>query len=112
MRRGEIWWASTGHPSGSEPGYRRPAVIISANSFNATAHKKIIVAFLTTATKRVSDPGNVRLPARDTGLPRDSILNVTQITSIDRRTLTEPAGRVPDDLMRNVDAGLRLVLAL
>jgi mRNA interferase MazF len=112
MRRGEIWWVSTGHPSGSEPGYRRPALIVSANSFNATALKTIIVSFLTTATKRASDPGNVTLPARDTGLPRDSILNVTQIASIDRRTLTEPAGKVPDHLMRNVDAGLRLVLAL
>jgi mRNA interferase MazF len=87
-------------------------VVISANSFNATALKTITVAFLTTATKRASDPGNIRLPARSTGLPRDSVLNVTQITSIDRRTLTEPAGRVPDVLMRDVDAGLRLALAL
>jgi mRNA interferase MazF len=112
MRRGEIWWASTGHPSGSEPGYRRPAVIISSNAFNATSLKTIIVAFLTTATKRSGDPGNVKLPARSTGLPKDSILNVTHIAAIDRRTLTEPAGRVPDTLMRDVDAGLRLVLAL
>jgi mRNA interferase MazF len=87
-------------------------VIISANSFNSTSLKTIIVAFLTTATKRASDPGNVRLPARSTGLPRDSILNVTHIAAIDRRTLTEPAGRIPDALMRDIDAGLRLVLAL
>ncbi len=112
MRRGEIWWASIGPPAGSEPGYRRPAVIISANSFNAAPFKTIIVAFLTTATKRASDPGNVGLPARSTGLPRDSVLNVTQIASIDRRTLTEPAGKVPDGLMKDIDAGLRLALAL
>jgi mRNA interferase MazF len=112
MRRGEIWWASIGPPTGSEPGYRRPVVIISANSFNTTPLKTIIVAFLTTATKRASDPGNVRLPGRATGLPRDSILNVTQIAAIDRRTLTEPAGKVPDGLMRDVDTGLRLALAL
>jgi len=112
MRRGEIWWASIGHPSGSGPGYRRPSVIISANSFNATALKTVIVGFLTTATKRASDPGNVRLPARSTGLPRDSVLNVTQIASIDRRTLTEPAGKVPNGLMKEIDAGLRLALAL
>ena len=112
MRRGEIWWASIGPPTGSEPGYRRPAVIISANSFNATPLKTIIVAFLTTATKRAGDPGNVRLSARATGLPKDSLLNATQIASIDRRALTQLAGRVPDGLMRDVDTGLRLALAL
>ncbi len=112
MRRGEIWWASTGHPTGSEPGYRRPAVIVSANSFNASLLKTVIVAFLTTTTKRANDPGNVRLPARDTGLPKDSILNVMHIASIDRRSLTTPAGRVPDRLMKDVDAGLRLALGL
>lgn len=112
MRRGEIWWASTGHPSGSGPGYRRPAIIISANSFNATSLKTVIVAFLTTATKRAGDPGNVRLPARSTGLPRDSVLNVTQIASVDRRTLTESVGKVPDRLMKDIDTGLRLALAL
>jgi mRNA interferase MazF len=112
VRRGEIWWASIGAPTGSEPGYRRPAVIISANAFNAAPFKTIIVAFLTTATKRANDPGNVKLPARATGLPKDSVLNVTQIASIDRRTLTQPAGRVPAGLMRDVDSGLRLALAL
>jgi mRNA interferase MazF len=112
MRRGEIWWASTGRPSASEPGYRRPAVIISANSFNATSLKTVIVAFLTTSSKRANDPGNVRLPARSTGLPSNSILNVSQIATIDRRTLTMLAGKVPDTLMREIDTGLRLSLGL
>jgi mRNA interferase MazF len=112
MRRGEIWWASTGRPSGSAPGYRRPAIIISANSFNATALSTVIVAFFTTSPQRARDPGNVELPARSTGLPRDSVLNVTQLATLDRRTLTERIGRVPDLLMRDVDAGLRLALAL
>jgi mRNA interferase MazF len=112
MRRGEIWWASAGRPSASEPGYRRPAVIISANSFNATSLKTVIVAFLTTSSKRADDPGNVKLPARATGLSSNSVLNVSQIATIDRRTLTERVGRVPDALMREVDAGLRLSLGL
>jgi mRNA interferase MazF len=112
MRRGEIWWTSTGEPSGSAPGFRRPAVIISANSFNVTPLRTVIVAFLTTSSKRALDPGNVRVPAGSTGLARDSVLNVTQLATLDRRTLTEHIGRVPDRLMRGVDAGLRLVLAL
>jgi mRNA interferase MazF len=112
MRRGEIWWANAGRPSGSAPGFRRPAVIISANAFNVTSLKTVIVAFVTTSTKRAAHPGNVGLPARTTGLVEDSILNVTQLATLDRRTLSGYIGKVPDRLMRDVDAGLRLAMAL
>jgi mRNA interferase MazF len=112
MKRGEVWWVGLGEPSGSEPGYRRPAVVVSANEFNASAIKTVIVAFLTTNKARALDPGNVRIPARKSGLSYESTLNVTQIANVDRRALTERAGRVPEKQMAQVDAGLRLVLAL
>ncbi len=112
MTRGEIWWCGLGQPHGSVPGFRRPAIIISANLFNRTAIQTVIVALATTAEARAHDPGNVRMPARKTGLRQDSILNVTQIATVDRRLLTERVGRVPDDLMAKIDDGLRLVLAL
>lgn len=112
MKRGEIWWTALGRPSGSEPGFRRPALIISANRFNRTPIATVCVALITTAEHRAFDPGNVRLSRRKTGLAYDSILNVTQLGTYDRRLLIERIGRVPDDTMLEVDAGLRLVLEL
>lgn len=112
MRRGQIWWAAIGDPSGSGPGYRRPAVIISANDFNESAINTVIVAFLTTSAVRAKDPAVVRLPARSTGLRVTSFANFSQIYTVDRRILQSQIGRVPDDLMPDVDEALRLVLAL
>ena len=112
MKKGEIWWVDPGVPRGSEPGYRRPAVIVSANRFNASSINTVIVAFTTTNERRARNPGNVWLHADRTGLPESSTLNVTQIATIDRRSLSRRLGRVPDDLMREVDEGLRLVMEL
>ena len=112
MKRGEIWWTNLGAPSGSAPGYRRPAVIVSANEFNNTPIRTIIVVFLTTNPIRARDPGNLWLTKRQTGLPQASTLNISHILTVDRRLLTEKVGRLPDNVMNQIDDGLRLVLAL
>jgi mRNA interferase MazF len=112
MKRGEIWWADAGEPSGSEPGYRRPAVIVSANEFNATALRTLVVVFLTANASRALDPGNIWLTSRQTGLPYGSTLNVTQVTVVDKRLLTDRVSRLSETLMRQIDDGLRLVLGL
>lgn len=112
MRRGQIWWAALGDPAGSGPGYRRPAVIVSANDFNDSAISTVIVVFLTTSQARARDPGVIRIATRGTGLPKDSFANVSQLYTVDRRVLQGQIGRVPDALMADVDRGLRLVLAL
>jgi mRNA interferase MazF len=112
MRRGQIWWAATGDPAGSGPGYRRPAIIVSANDFNDSAINTVIVVFLTTSVTRARDPGVVKVAARDTGLTKNSFANVSQVYTVDRRILQRQIGRVPDDLMPAIDDGLRLVLAL
>jgi mRNA interferase MazF len=112
VKRGELWWADAGNPVGSEPGYRRPVVIISADRFNDTAIQTIIVAFLTTTPRRATDPGNVVIPAGALGLRRDSIVNVTQRATMDRRRFMERVGRVPPQLMDKINHGLRLVLGL
>ena len=112
MKRGEIWWADAGEPSGSEPGFRRPAVIVSANKFNRTPIKTVIILFLTASEARAGDPGNILLSSRQTGLARNSVANITQLGTVDKRILTERVGRVPDNLMSQIDDGLRLVLAL
>lgn len=112
MKRGEIWWVDLGRPSGSEPGYRRPAVIVSSNEFNATTLPTVIVAYLTTNAGRALDPGNVWLSARQSGLPSNSTVNVTQLGTVNRRTLNGRVGRLPDSQMDKVDTGLRVVLGL
>lgn len=112
MSRGEIWWADLPEPRGSEPGYRRPVLVIQANSFNQSGIRTIVVAILTSNLRLAEAPGNVFLPARVTGLPRDSVVNVSQLLTLDRLFLTEEVGKLPSRVLAEVDAGLRLVLEL
>ena len=85
---------------------------MSANNFNVTAIRTVVVVFLTTNIARARDPGNLWLTSRRTGLPSGSVLNVTQLATVDKRLLFERVSRLPDALMSQVDAGLRLVLGL
>ena len=112
VQRGDIWWADLPEPRRSEPGYRRPVLVIQANSFNSSRIQTVIIAVLTSNLELAEAPGNVLLPARASGLPRDSVINVSQILTLDRSFLGEYAGALPPRLMRSLDAGLRLVLQL
>ena len=112
MTRGEIWWADLPEPRGSEPGFRRPVLIIQANSFNRSGINTVIVAVITSNLRLAELPGNVFLPAQKNGLPRDSVVNISQLLTLDRSFLTEEVDKLPNRLMAEVDAGLRLVLEL
>jgi mRNA interferase MazF len=112
MRRGEVWWASMRDPVGSGPGYRRPYLIVSANSFNQSRINTVIAVVITSNLRLADAPGNVRLPSRGTGLSKPSVANVSQVITIDKSFLTERVGRVPPASMSEVDEGLRLALAL
>ena len=112
MTRGEIWWADLPEPRGSEPGFRRPVLIIQANSFNQSGIRTVIVAVLTGNVRLAEAPGNLLIPARVSGLPRDSVVNVSQLVTLDRTFVTEQVGRLPATLLAEVDAGVRLVLDL
>ena len=112
MRRGEIWWASLPDPVGSGPGYRRPVLIVQSDEFNRSAIRTAICAVITSNLRLGDAPGNVRLTRRASGLAKDSVINVSQLVTIDKSLLTERVGRIPADTMRNVEAGVRLVLAL
>ena len=112
MQRGEIWWADLPEPSGSEPGFRRPVLVIQDDAFNASQIRTVIVAVITSNLALADAPGNVFLPRKKTGLPRDSVLNVSQILTLDRSMLTELIGALSGDLQDEVDEGLRLVLYL
>jgi mRNA interferase MazF len=112
MVRGELWWADLGLPRGSAPALRRPVLIVSADRYNRSNLHTIIVAVLTSNVKLAALPGNVTVPADVADLEVDSIVNVTQIATIDRGTLQEPIAALPDWLMAQVDTGLGRVLAL
>jgi mRNA interferase MazF len=112
VERGQIWWADLGTPDGSEPGFRRPVLIVQSDAFNRSRIRTVIAVVLTANLRLVEAPGNVLVPAKISGLPKDSVANVSQVVTLDKEFLTEPAGRVRGSLLSNVDSGLRLVLGL
>lgn len=112
MRRGEIWWASLPEPAGSGPGFRRPLLIVSANSFNDSGINTVVAAVITSNIRLADAPGNVRVPSRGTGLAKPSVVNVSQIITVDKSFLTKRVGRLTARLLVEVDDGLRLVLSI
>lgn len=112
IRRGDLWWAALRPPSGSEPGYRRPVLILQANAFNQSKIRTVIGAVITSNLRLAEAPGNVLLSKRQSGLPRESVVNVSQVVTLDRSFLSDRIGRIPPSKQQEVDSGLRLVLAL
>lgn len=112
MRRGEIWWASLPEPSGSGPGFRRPLLIVSANNFNESRINTVITAVITSNLRLADAPGNVRLPSKGVGLSRPSVVNVSQVITVDKSFLTERVGKLTPRLLSEVEQGLRLALSL
>ena len=112
VARREVWWADLDEPRESEPGFRRPILIVQADAFNRSRLRTVIGVALSSNTRLLDAPGNVLLQPASTGLPRDSVANVTQLLTIDEDYLTDRAGQVSRKLMARVESGLRLVLAL
>lgn len=112
IRRGEIYWASLTQPTGSGPGYRRPVVVVQDNRFNDSRISTVVVAAVTSNLRLAEAPGNVYLPRDDSGLPQDSVVNVSQLLTVDKSLLSERVRWLSPNLMRLVDDGLRLVIGL
>ena len=112
VRRGEILGASLPEPTGSGPGFRRPLLVVSANSFNDSGISTVVAAVITSNLRLADAPGNVRLPVKGTGLVKVSVANVSQIITVDKSFLTERIGRLSPRLLAEVDDGLRLVLSV
>ena len=112
MKRGEIWWTDLPAPSGSGPGYRRPVLIVSADAFNRSRIATVIAAVVSGNEGLAEAPGNVRVHGRTTGLARASVVNVSQLITLDRRDLDARAGRLDARQLAAVDRGLRLALGL
>ena len=112
VRRGEIWWASLRDPAGSEPGLRRPVLVVQSNPFNESKIRTVVAAVITANLRLADAPGNVRLSRRHSGLGRESVVNVSQLVTLDKTFLTQRVGRIPTSKQHEVDGGLRLVLAV
>jgi mRNA interferase MazF len=112
MKRGEIWWADLAEPRGSEPAARRPVLVVQDNLLTASALSTVMVVPLTTNLRRAEAIGNVRLPRRDTGLPKESVALVCQVMTLDKTFLDAAVRPLATRLMRSVDLGLQLALSL
>lgn len=112
ITRGDIYWVDLGDPAGSRPAKRRPVLVIQSASYNASRLATVIAVVITSNTGMAAMPGNVFLPAVATGLPRDSVANVTAVVTLDKGELEGPVGHVPETLMDELDGGLRQVLGL
>ena len=112
MKRGEVWWASLPEPTGSGPGLRRPVLVVQSNPFNESRISTVVIAAITSNVALAEAPGNVRLAKAESGLPRPSVVNVSQILTVDRALLTERVRALPREPLLKVDHGLRLVLGV
>jgi mRNA interferase MazF len=113
MKRGEVWWAALADaPRGSEPGYRRPVVIVSSDDFNRSEIRTVVVATITTNLRLAGAPGNVRLSRRSSRLPTESVVNVSQLVTLDKLYLQQRVSHLTPSLTEEIDTGLRLSLAL
>jgi mRNA interferase MazF len=112
ISRGEVWWADLGLPRGSAPALRRPVLVISDDRYNNSRLSTVTVVVLTSTARLAALPGNVAVPAELSGLDKDSVVNVTQVATIDRAVLEERAGTLPPWAIAQVDDGLRRALAL
>jgi len=112
VQRREVWWADLDEPRGAEAGFRRPVLVVQADAFSRSRLQTVVCVVLTSNTRLLDAPGNVLVRQSESGLPRDSVANVTQVVTLDQRYLSERTGRIPPKTMAKVDAGLRLVLDL
>ncbi len=112
MKRGEIWWAELPEPVGSEPGYKRPLLIVQANEFNKSKINTIIAVVITTNLHLAGAPGNVLLSAKQSKLPKESVINISQIITIDKSFLTEKVHTISNKIVAIVEEGMKLVLRL
>jgi mRNA interferase MazF len=112
MKRGEIWWATLPTPRASEPGYRRPVLIVQSDAFNQSAIHTVIAAAITSNLRLAAAPGNVILRKRESRLGKDSVINVAQLVTLSKEFLVDQIGTIPPARIREVEGGLRLVLSL
>ena len=112
MQRGEIWWATLDELVGSEPGYRRPVVIVSSNEFNQSRISTVIVAIVTSNLRLADAPGNFSISKKESGLSKESVVNISQVLTLDKSFLSKKSGKLSAKKLLFLNEGLRLVLSI
>ena len=112
IKRGEIWWESLPEPTGSGPGLRRPVVVVSSNEFNKSLIRTCIVAVITSNLRLAEAPGNIFISKKQSGLNKESVINVSQIITVDKSVLTEKVKSLPNKTMIDIEIGLKLSFGL
>ena len=110
IEQGEIYWVDLGEPSGSEPGYRHPHIVIQNNLFNSSKINTVVMCALTSNLKRGLSPGNVLLKKGEANLPKKSVVNITQIYTVDKNDLYEKIGKVNSDRVTEILSGIHLLI--
>ena len=110
INQGDIYWIELDEPECSEPGYKHPHVIVQNNLFNRSTIKTVLVCPLTTNIKRASAPGNVLLGKKESNLPKESVVNVSQVFTVDKTQLDEYVGTLSSKRMTEILNGIKLVL--
>lgn len=110
IRQGQVWWLDLGIPFGSEPGYRRPFVVVQNNLFNRSRLQTVAMCAVTTNLRLAEAPGNVLLAAGEAQLPEMSVVNVSQLLTVDRQRLVQKIGDLPEPKLKAVLDGLNLLL--
>jgi len=110
IAQGEVWWADIGEPIGSAPGYRRPIVVVQCDALNRSRIGTLVCVPLTSNVKWANAPGNIFLKARATGLPKDSVANVSLIVALDKEQITERVGKLSRRQLEAILAGIDVVL--
>jgi mRNA interferase MazF len=109
IEQGEIYWVDLGKPSGSAPGYRHPHIVIQNNLFNSSNINTVVMCALTSNLKRGLSPGNVVLKKGEANLPKKSVINITQIYTVDKSDLFEKTGKVNNERLKEILLGLQLL---
>ena len=113
IRKGEVWWASLEDPLGSGPGFRRPVVVIQSNQFNESNIKTVIVAIISSNINLAKAPGDIKIgKSKSVGLSKESVINISQLYTIDKRYLTKRVGKLNTKQIHELNDGLKLVLAI
>ena len=110
IRQGDIFWVDLGTPSGSAPGYRHPHVVVQTNLFNQSKINTVVVCALTSNLKRAGAPGNVLLAKGEANLKKASVVNISQLVTVDKSDLTEKIGTLSPSRVEQIIDGIKLLI--
>ncbi len=110
IAQGDVWWADLPEASGSGPGFRRPVVVVQGDALNRSRIASVVCVALTSNLKWATAPGNILLPSSATGLPKESVANVSQLVTLDKTDFTERTGKLSRSKLELVLSGIDVVL--